>query len=97
MLDNKGMWMSIIITSAAMAIIAAAMVMWQRMQNNLPRRTRNQALELLYEFQHAAATPLHILRQIVEHMVIEMHTGLITKDKSTLLMIPTFVENLPTG
>ncbi len=97
MSDNKGMWVSIIMAGAAMAAVAAAVVMWQRMQRSLPMQTRNQALGLLYEFQHAAATPLHVLRQIAEHMAIEMQAGLMTEGKSNLLMLPTFVENLPDG
>jgi hexokinase len=72
-------------------------VVWQRIQKTPPLQTRNQALGLLYEFQHAAATPLHVLRQIAEHMTFEMHAGLMTEGKSNLLMLPTFVENLPDG
>lgn len=99
MSDNKGMFLSILMAGAAMAAVAAAVVMWQKMLMNAPalQSTRNQALGLLYEFQHAAATPLHVLRQIAEHMAIEMHAGLMTEGKSNLLMLPTFVENLPDG
>lgn len=96
-ISNK-MWMNILMAGAAVAAVATAMVVWQKMSNSQPTtQTRNQALGLLYEFQHAAATPLHVLRQIAEHMAIEMHAGLMTEGKSNLLMLPTYVENLPDG
>lgn len=94
---GQKMWMNVFMAGAAVAAVATAVVVWQRMQKTQPAQTRNQALGLLYEFQHAAATPLHALRQIAEHMAIEMHAGLMTEGKSNLLMLPTFVENLPDG
>ena len=95
---NSKLWMNALMAGAAVAAVATAVVVWQRMAKSAPAVvTRNQALGLLYEFQHAAATPLHVLRQITEHMAIEMHAGLMTEGKSNLLMLPTFVENLPDG
>jgi hexokinase len=92
------MLMSLLMAGGAVAAIATALIMWQKYQKGLPvQNTRNQALALLYEFQHAAATPLHVLRQIAEHMAIEMSAGLMTEGKSNLLMLPTFVEKLPDG
>jgi len=96
-MSNK-MWMNTLMAGAAVAAVATAVIVWQKISKNQPTaQTRNQALGLLYEFQHAAATPLHVLRQIAEHMAIEMHAGLMTEGKSNLLMLPTYVENLPDG
>jgi len=96
-ISNK-MWMNILMAGVATVAVATAVVVWQKISSNQPTaQTRNQALGLLYEFQHAAATPLHVLRQIAEHMAIEMQAGLMTEGKSNLLMLPTYVENLPDG
>ena len=97
MSDNKSMLINLLMAGVAVAAVATAVIMWQKLQKGLPMKARNEALGLLYEFQHAAATPLHVLRQIAEHMAIEMTTGLISEGKSNLLMLPTFVENLPDG
>lgn len=97
MSENRSMLINLLMAGAAVAAVATAVIMWQKLQKGLPVQTRNQALGLLYEFQHAAATPLHVLRQIAEHMAIEMTAGLMTEGKSNLLMLPTFVENLPDG
>lgn len=92
------MLMSVAMACAAMAAVAAAVVVWQKMQRPTSVvQGRDQALVLLYEFQHACATPLHVLRQVAEHMAIEMHAGLMTEGKSNLMMLPTFVERLPNG
>lgn len=92
------MLMSVAMACAAVAAVAAAVVVWQKMQKPTSVvQGRDQALVLLYEFQHACATPLHVLRQVAEHMAIEMHAGLMTEGKSNLMMLPTFVEKLPNG
>lgn len=98
MQEHGKMLMSVAMACAAVAAVAAAVVVWQKMQKpTLVVQGRDQALVLLYEFQHACATPLHVLRQVAEHMAIEMHAGLMTEGKSNLMMLPTFVEKLPNG
>lgn len=98
MQEHGKMLMSVAMACAAVAAVAAAVVVWQKMQKPTSVvQGRDQALVLLYEFQHACATPLHVLRQVAEHMAIEMHAGLMTEGKSNLMMLPTFVEKLPNG
>lgn len=60
--------------------------------------TSAAAETLLSEFREASATPLPLLRQVAEAMVEEMTMGLRSEGGSDQLkMLPTFVENLPTG
>lgn len=60
--------------------------------------TSSAAEILLSEFREACATPLPLLRQVAEAMVQEMKAGLLSEGGSEQLkMLPTFVENLPTG
>lgn len=93
MADNKA-WINALTAGTAVVAVATVVCVWQRMQGSTQttRTTRHQALGLLHEFQHAAATPLYVLRQISEHMAVEMRAGLMTEGKSSLLMLPTFVE-----
>lgn len=92
--DSGKIFISVAMACAAMAAVATAYMVFQKLQKHTQR---DQALVLLYEFQHACATPLHILRQVSEHMAIEMHAGLLTPGGSKLMMLPTYVENLPDG
>jgi hexokinase len=83
-----------VVACAAVAAVAAAVMVWQKFQRH---SHCEQALLLLYEFRHACATPLHILRLISEHMALEMQAGLDQPGGSQLMMLPTFIEKLPNG
>ncbi|KAG0566647.1 hypothetical protein KC19_7G079200 [Ceratodon purpureus] len=88
------MLISMAMACAAVAAVAAVVMVWQKFQKHSPCE---QALVLLYEFRHACATPLHVLRQISEHMALEMQAGLDQPGGSQLTMLPTFIEKLPNG
>lgn len=88
------MLISMAVACAAVAAVAAAVMVWQKFQKH---SHCEQALVLLYGFRHACATPLHVLRQISEHMALEMQAGLDQPGGSQLMMLPTFIEHLPNG
>ncbi len=53
---------------------------------------------LVRAFREASATPLPLLRQVADAMTAEMYNGLASEGGSQQLeMLPTYVENLPTG
>lgn len=57
-----------------------------------------QAEKLLREFRQASATPLPLLHQVSDALVHEMNMGLASEGGSDQLkMLPTYVENLPSG
>lgn len=57
-----------------------------------------QAEKLLHEFREASATPLPLLHQVSDALVHEMYAGLASEGGSDQLkMLPTYVENLPSG
>lgn len=88
------MLMGMAVACATMAAVAAAIMVWQKFQR---QSYCNHALIMLYEFRHACATPLHNLRQISEHMTLEMESSLDQPGSSQLMMLPTFIEKLPNG
>lgn len=83
-------------TLACVAVLAMASVLlgWQKGRGG-GGGGRVQAL--IYEFQHRCALPLHLLRKISEAMTLEMTAGLTTEGGSSMAMLPTFVEKMPTG
>jgi len=57
-----------------------------------------QAEKLLLEFREASATPLPLLHQVADALVQEMYAGLASEGGSDQLkMLPTYVEELPSG
>ncbi|CAK9252071.1 unnamed protein product [Sphagnum jensenii] len=80
-------------TLACVAVLAMASVLlgWQK------GRGGGRVQALIYEFQHRCALPLHLLRKISEAMTLEMTAGLTTESGSSMPMLPTFVEKMPTG
>lgn len=57
-----------------------------------------EAEKLLSEFRQAFATPLPLLHQVADALVHEMNAGLASEGGSDQLkMLPTYVENLPSG
>ncbi|XP_073395103.1 hexokinase-1 isoform X8 [Physcomitrium patens] len=88
------MLLSTAVACATVAAVAAAVMVWQKFHKH---SHCDQALVLLYEFRHACATPLYVLRHISEHVALEMQAGLNQPGGSQLMMLPTFIEKLPNG
>ncbi|WVY89002.1 hypothetical protein V8G54_037934 (chloroplast) [Vigna mungo] len=74
--------------------------------SRLPRRSSTVALRsdvsttatrILTELKHECATPLPLLQHVAKTMSDDMRAGLGLGLKPGLPMIPTYVENLPTG
>jgi hexokinase len=79
---------------AAAACTATAVLFTQRVHVRLQRKAAQRILE---EFQAACDTPTECMLQVVDAMAIEMHKGLSSHSRSTLKMLPTFVDHLPLG
>jgi len=71
-----------------------------------PRRSFTAALRsdvsvtptrILTKLKHECATPLPLLQQVATAMSDDMRAGLGLGPEPGLPMIPTYVENLPTG
>ncbi|KAF9624688.1 hypothetical protein IFM89_012981 [Coptis chinensis] len=54
-------------------------------------------MAILKEFEDMCDTPLGKLKQVAEAMTVEMHAGLASEGGSTLGMLISSVDNLPTG
>ncbi|KAF9624693.1 hypothetical protein IFM89_012986 [Coptis chinensis] len=54
-------------------------------------------MAILKEFEDMSDTPLGKLKQVAEAMTVEMHAGLASEGGSTLGMLISSVDNLPTG
>lgn len=52
---------------------------------------------LLTKLQRDCATPLPVLQRVANAMSLAMRAGLAADGGAGLPMIPTYVENLPTG
>uniref|UniRef100_A0A0D6R1Y1 Phosphotransferase n=1 Tax=Araucaria cunninghamii TaxID=56994 RepID=A0A0D6R1Y1_ARACU len=82
------------IAFSAAACAVAVFVARQRMRNKM---RCSRAAAVLEELQKASATPLELLRDVVDAMTAEMEAGLERENGSKLQMLISFVENLPTG
>ncbi|CAK9871045.1 unnamed protein product [Sphagnum jensenii] len=64
----------------------------------MQKQENTWAQMLVRAFREASATPLPLLRQVADAMTAEMYNGLASEGGSQQLkMLPTYVENLPTG
>ncbi|KAJ7297531.1 hypothetical protein O6H91_Y050800 [Diphasiastrum complanatum] len=61
------------------------------------RSNWNHALAILEDFHRESATPLQRLQQIVNAMLVEMRKGLAAENESTMKMLITHINSLPTG
>lgn len=65
---------------------------------NLQRVQVQRADRLVHNLRLASATPLPLLRQVADALVEEMCAGLASEGGSEQLkMLPSYVENLPSG
>jgi hypothetical protein len=92
---NNGLMTTATLACVAVLAMASVLLGWQKGRGGGGGGGRVQAL--IYEFQHRCALPLHLLRKISEAMTLEMTAGLTTEGGSTMAMLPTFVEKMPTG
>ncbi|CAK9271543.1 unnamed protein product [Sphagnum jensenii] len=93
--DSNGLMTTATLACVAVLAMASVLLGWQKGRGGGGGGGRVQAL--IYEFQHRCALPLHLLRKISEAMTLEMTAGLTTEGGSTMPMLPTFVEKMPTG
>ncbi|KAL8466021.1 hypothetical protein ACS0TY_035220 [Phlomoides rotata] len=76
------------------AAAAAALVVRRRMKTS---GKWARAMAIVNEFEEKSRTPEAILKQLADALVVEMHAGLASEDGSSLKMLISFVDNLPTG
>lgn len=60
-------------------------------------KTATNVDALLEEFCRSVETPKSLLNGVVDSMVEEMRSGLLSNNNSYLQMLPSFVTNLPNG
>jgi len=84
----------VILVLSVAACAAAGFVVRQRILSKIKCR---RALAVLEEFQQSCATPLTLLRDVVDAMEAEMIAGLASEKGSRLQMLLSYVKNLPTG
>lgn len=83
-----------VICAAAAAVAVTAIVVKHRRRIN-GRWVR--AAAVLKELEELCATPTEKLNEVADAMTKEMHAGLESADGSTLKMLISFVDKLPTG
>ncbi|XP_042448357.1 hexokinase-2-like [Zingiber officinale] len=83
-----------VICAAAAAVAVTAIVVQHHRRIN---RRWARAAAVLKELEEQCATPTEKLKEVADAMTKEMHAGLESEDGSTLKMLISFVDKLPTG
>ncbi|KAJ1382572.1 Hexokinase, binding site [Sesbania bispinosa] len=93
---------SVIVSAAATSAVGSFISRSRQRRRRLTMALRSDAVsvgptKMLTKLKHECATPLPLLQQVAHAMSAEMRAGLADDGGPGLPMIPTYVDNLPTG
>ncbi|KAK4791481.1 hypothetical protein SAY86_031894 [Trapa natans] len=82
------------ILAAAAVCAVAGVAVGRRVRS---KRKWGRVIGVLKDLEDSCDTTVGRLKQVVDAMAVEMHAGLASEGGSKLLMLLTFVDNLPSG
>ncbi|KAJ1397621.1 Hexokinase, binding site [Sesbania bispinosa] len=93
---------SVTVSAAAPSAVGSFISRSRQRRRRLTMALRSDAVsvgptKMLTKLKHECATPLPLLQQVAHAMSVEMRAGLADDGGPGLPMIPTYVDNLPTG
>lgn len=80
--------------AAAACAAAGGLILSRRMKSEA---NWNRTMEILRDFEEKCGTPVGVLKQVTDALIVEMNAGLASDNGGRVKMLISYVDNLPTG